>query len=433
MRQTLPDAAGSAVSPAPEAPAQAPRKAAVPPEGPAPPPERAAKRPGRSSDRHSSRPMPLPVPPARSRPRHWVVLFSFIAVVLIPTAVTAWYLHTRAVDQYASITAFSVRSDESRSALDVLGRLGSFAGGSPSRDGEILFQFIQSQELVARIDAHHDLRSLYGRHWDRDPVFGFRPGGTIEDLTDHWSRKLRIAFDPGTGLMELRVLAFDPDEAQAIARSILEESTARINELSAIAREDATRHAREDLEVALERLRQAREAVTAFRIRTRIVDPSADIQGQMGLLNTLQGQLAAAMIELDLLRENTREGDPRITQAERRIEVIRARIEDERARFGGGAVGPGGEDYATVMAEFERLNVDREFAEQSYRSALSAYDAALAEAQRASIYLATHVSPTRAESARYPERLVLLALTGFFLTLVWAVGALIYYSVRDSR
>ncbi len=378
-------------------------------------------------------PMRPVVAQARAQPRHWLVLLSFVVLVVIPTASAAWYLQARAVDQYASITAFSVRSDETRSALDMLGGLGTFGGGGGSRDGEILYQFIQSQELVARVDVRHDLHSLYSRHHDRDPVFGFRPGGTIEDLTEHWSRKLRIAFDPGTGLTELRVLAFDPHEAQAIARTILEESTARINELSAIARADATRYAREDLAMAEERLRQARESLTEFRIRTRIVDPSADIQGQMGLLNTLQGQLAGALIELDLLRENTREGDPRITQTERRIEVIRARIEEERARFGGGGAGPGGADYATVMAEFERLTVDREFAEQAYRSALSAHDAAVAEAQRSSIYLATHVSPTLAESARYPERMVLLALTGFFLVLVWAVGALIYYSVRDSR
>ncbi|MBK5928015.1 sugar transporter [Rhodobaculum claviforme] len=378
--------------------------------------------------------MPPPVPAAHLRPRHRLALLSFLVLVLLPVAVAAWYLYDRAEDQYASIMAFSVRSEDNSSALDVLGRLGSFGagGGAGGRDAEILYQFIQSQELVARIDAQLDLRSLYARHVDRDPIFAFRPGGTIEDLTDHWARMLRIAFDNATGLMEIRVLAFDPHEAQAIARAILAESTERINELSAAARLDATRYAREDLDVALERLRQARESLTEFRVRSQVVDPSADIQGQMGLLNTLQAQLAEALIELDLLRETTRQTDPRITQQQRRIEVIRARIVEERARIGGGR-GPSGEDFATVMAEFERLSVDREFAEQAYRSAMSAHDAALADAQRATTYLATHVIPTLAESARYPEREKLLALTAFFLFLAWAVGVLVFYSVRDSR
>lgn len=370
---------------------------------------------------------------ARMRRRHWNIVASFVLVVLLPFVAAAWYLWARAADQYASHVSFSVRSGETRSAgSDLLGRLSQFSGPN-STDTDILYQFIQSQDLVVRIDRQLDLRMMYSRHRATDPLFSFHPDGTIEDLVLYWQRMVRIAYDAGTGLMGLRVLAFDPDEAQRIAQLISDESTTRINALSAEARRDATRYAREELDLALERLRNAREAVTAFRSRTQIVDPSADIQGQMGLLNTLQGQLASALIDLDLLRETTREGDPRIAQLERRIEVIRIRIADERSRFGVGGDGPGGEDYATLVGEFERLNVDREFAEQAYRSALMGYDAAVAEAERTSRYLATHIAPTLAESSRYPERLVLLSVLGLFLLLVWSVGVLVYYSIRDRR
>jgi len=151
------------------------------------------------------------------------------------------------------------------------------------------------------------------------------------------------------------------------------------------------------------------------------------------VLNNLQAQLADTLVELDLLREVARPNDPRIAQAERRIEVIEKRIVEERRKFGEGGQGPGGGDYATLVAEFERLSVDREFAEQSYRGALAAYDAALAEAQRQSRYLAAHIQPTRAERSDFPRRWTLLGLTGFFLLMTWAIGVLIYYSVRDRR
>ena len=75
-----------------------------------------------------------------------------------------------------------------------------------------------------------------------------------------------------------------------------EESHRRINALSDIAREDTTRYARQELETAKTRLKAAREALTAFRMRSRMVDPAADIQGKMGLLNSLQAQLAQALI-----------------------------------------------------------------------------------------------------------------------------------------
>lgn len=376
-----------------------------------------------------------PLPQARSarlRARHLGILVAFVLLVGLPVAGAAWYLWERAADRYASVTAFSVRSEEVRPAADILGSLSQFSRSS-STDADILYQYIRSQDMVARINAQLDLRARFSRHHARDPVFGFNPEGTLEDLVDYWQRALRIAHDTGTGLIELRVLAFDPYEAQEIAAAVLAESTRRINALSAIAREDATRYAREELELAQERLRGAREALTAFRLRTLIVDPAADIQGQMGLLNTLQAELAQALIALDLLRETVRVSDPRVHQAERQIEVIRARLAEERARFGTAGTGPGGESYAALMGEYERLNLDREFAEMAYHSALSAHDAALADAQRTSRYLAAHIAPTLADSARYPQRLTLLGLTGFFLFLLWAIGALVYYSIRDSR
>jgi capsular polysaccharide transport system permease protein len=267
-------------------------------------------------------------------------------------------------------------------------------------------------------------------------VFALWPGATIEDLAAYWPRMVKVFYDRSSGLIELRVQAFTPEDAQAIARAILDEATAMINAMSSVAREDATRHAREELAQSVARLVAARQALTEFRARTRIVDPAADIQGRMGLLATLETQLVEAMIDLDLLRETTRETDPRVVQAERKIAVIEARIASERNRFGmAGESGetPGEAAYASLVAEYERLSVDLEFAEQAYLAALSAHDAALARAQRQSRYLAAYVAPTLAERAEYPRRGLLLALLAAALFLGWSLLMLVYYAIRDRR
>ena len=186
----------------------------------------------------------------------------------------------------------------------------------------------------------------------------------------------------------------------AIAEAIQDESSKMINDLSAIAREDATRYAREDLDSPMERLKRAREALTAFRVANQIVDVTADIQGQMGLLNTLQAQLAEALIEIDLLTNIRPRGRSAAGAgaAPDRGDRGPDRRRAPEVRHGGD--GEGGESYATTVAEFERLTVDREFAERAYVAALSAYDAARAEANRQSRYLAAYISPTLAESSR---------------------------------
>jgi capsular polysaccharide transport system permease protein len=374
-----------------------------------------------------------PAGPAVRRPRHGMLLATLILAVVVPTIVAAWYMFFVAADQYHSTVGFTVRSENATSSLDVMGTLSTLTGGSASSsDTDVLNQFIQSQEMVAIIDRRLDLRAIYSRP-EFDPVFSFRPGGSIEDLLRYWGRMVSISYDARMGLIEVTAFAFDPDDAQAIATAVLEESARMINALAAVARADATRYAEQELAFAIERLKAAREAVTEFRSRTQLVDPNADIQGQMGLLNTLQAELANQLIEYDLLRDTAREGDPRVEQALRRIAVIEARIAEERRKFSVGGIGPGGEDYATLVAEFERLTVDREVAEESYKAALIAVDTARAEAQRQNRYLAAFVNPTRAERSDYPSRLLITLLTALFSFIGWAVIALIYYSIRDRR
>jgi capsular polysaccharide transport system permease protein len=375
--------------------------------------------------------VPPPVRPARARRRHGLLVVLFVVCVILPLAVSAWYLYARADDQYASTLGFSVRSEEGPSASELLGGIVNMSNTSSS-DTDVLNEFIQSQEMVERADAQLDLRAIFTKA-ENDPVFALKENATLEELVDYWNRMVTIYYDASQGLIEVRVLAFAPSDAQQIAQAIYDESQSMINNLTAIAREDATRYAREDLGVAVERLKEARAQLTAFRSRTQIVDPNADIQGQMGLLNTLQAQLADALIELDLLRENTREGDPRIRQTEQRIAVIEKRIEEERSKFGISGETQSGRAYADLVGEYESLIVDREFAEQAYLTALTNFDAAQAEAQRQSRYLAAHIQPTLAQSSEYPRRAVILLLIGFFAFAVWATLSLVYYSIKDRR
>ncbi len=372
-----------------------------------------------------------PVSQARARRRHWGVVLSFLLLVLLPMAVAGFYLWTRAADQYASTVGFSVRTEEVGSAIEILGGITELSGSSSS-DTDILFEFLQSQKLVRDIDNALDLRTIWSKA-ENDPIFAYDTSGTIEDLLEHWLRKVKVYYDTGTGLIELRVLAFDPDDANAIAEEVFAASSSMINELNAIAREDAIRYAREELENAVERLRQARQVLTQFRNRNQIVDPTVDLQSQAGLLGSLEAELANSLIELDLLEETSRSGDPRIVQAERRVRVIEERIDAERKKLGFGSGAEDGDFLANLVGDYERLVVDREFAETAYVSALAAYDASLAEARRQSRYLAAHVLPTLAERAEYPKREMLLGLIGLFLVLGWSILVLIYYALRDRR
>ncbi|MDM7458914.1 MAG: sugar transporter [Paracoccus sp. (in: a-proteobacteria)] len=372
-------------------------------------------------------PVAPPAQPARMKQRHYGMAISFCIVVILPLIVAAWYLYTRAADQYASYVGFSVRSEGAVSPTDVMGGLGTLVGASSTSDADILFKFIQSRDLVERVNNRLDLREIWSKA-PNDPVFRFRGGNTLEDLAREWDRKVRIHFD--TGMIDLRILAFDPDDAQAIAVAILEEGGILVNQLNDIAREDALRYARQELERAEERLRAARAELSAFRNEYQMVDPAADVQGQVGVVASLQQQLAEQLVSLGLLRANAQQNDPRIAQTQLRIDVIREQIDAERQKFGSA---DGSVALSDLVGRFESLTVDRQFAETSYTAALAAYENARAEAMRQSRYLAPYIRPTLAQDAEFPERETLMAMIAGFLILFWIIGTLVFYSLRDRR
>lgn len=372
--------------------------------------------------------------PARRKRRHVGLALSVLLIVLLPLAVIGWYAYVRAVDQYASNLGFTVRQEDQGQTQALLGGLAQLAGPSAAGgalDGDILNEFIRSQGLVRRIDARLDLWAHYAAPYEVDPVFALEPGGTIEDLANHWSRIVAIDYDQATGLIGVEVRAFDPVFAQQVAQAVLEESQSLVNDLNAAARADLVNAADQEVSLALDRLKTAREALVGFRTRTQIVDPETDLEARMGVQTSLQQQLAQALVEYDLLLQSAGDSAPSVIQAERKIDVIRDRLAEERQAFAADQSYTGVEGYPALIAEYERLTVDREYAEETYRAALAQRDAAKANAARQSRYLATYVQPTLPEAPIYPNRLQIMLVALLFLSLGWALFALIYYSVRD--
>jgi capsular polysaccharide transport system permease protein len=367
--------------------------------------------------------------PAKRRTRHFALILSFVLWVVCPLGAGVWYLYAVALDQYTSHVGFSVQREDAGAGLDILGGLTALSGSSSS-DTDILYEFIRSRQMVQLIDDRLDLQKIYRR--PIDPIFALGNDGRIEALSRHWQRVVDVHYDHSSGLIELHVRAFTPEDAYVITSAIFEESSAMINALSSISRQDIMRYTQDELAFSSNRLKDARAAIIEFQNRTQIVDPTADLQGQMGLLNSLQTQLANASIEFALLMENSAgQNGSRVEPARRKIAAIQRLIEEERATFSDEKVG--GVSFSQLLAEFQGLKVEQEFAEVTYLSAQAAHDAALAEAQHKSRYLATYMAPTYAQTAEYPRRLMLSGILAGFLLISWAILVMVYFTLRDRR
>jgi len=372
-----------------------------------------------------------PAIPSRLRKRHVALMASFLALVILPGLIASWYLYARAEDQYSSTLGFSVQRESMDSAFSLVSGLASISSSS-SPDTDIIYRYIYSQSLVAEVDDQIDLRRIWSKA-DGDFIFAYSEGGSIEDLVDYWGRMVKVHYDNATRLIEVRVLAFTSEDAQQIATLIFQKSAAMINRLNDEALADAVNFTAGELDKARIGLIASRQAMTTFRNINQLVDPAADAAARMALVGSLEQSVAETRIELDLLLEALNANDARIPPLRRRIEVIKAQIQTERAKLGVGSAGGEGSVMADVVADYERLKVDQEFAEAAYQAARASHETALSEAQRQSRFLAAHILPTKAETARDPKRFLMLSVLVSFLFLFWATGALIYYSLRDRR
>ena len=368
--------------------------------------------------------------PAKMRQRHWGLVAFFCLMVVFPAIANGWYLYTRAADQYESNVGFGSRTEDTPSTFAFLGALGG-AGASSSKDMDILNQFISSQEIVARVDKKLDLRAIFSKPAN-DPIFSFPKDGPVEDLVTYWQKMVLPNYDSGTGLMSLRVFAFDPKDAQNIAQAVLDESTSIINELSTTAQTDTTKYSEETLRKAEERMASAQQSLTDFRIKNRIVDPQSQLAGASQVVNSLVQQLGTAEIDLDMLTGTVPASDPRIAQLNRRIDVIQKRMDEENSKVGGLA-DPNAAGYAKLVVDYQNLQMEQDFAQKAYLTALSAYDQAVNDAQHKTRYLTTYLSPTLAESSTAPSRPLRIFMTVLAGFLAWASIVMIYYALRDRR
>lgn len=370
---------------------------------------------------------------ARMRHRHWIAAASFALCVVVPAAGAITYLYGWAADQYGSYTAFSVRSGETVAPMGLLGALTQSVGAT-GVDAEIIYDFVRSQQMVEAAMTKLPLERMFSVPQD-DALFRLTPGQPIEDVLLYWNRMTDVSFDSVSGIVRFEARAFTPEDAHTITSFVLDEATRVVNNLSDQAQTDAIRVARQVLDAAEERLRGARADLRRFRDVEQGVDPSQSVASRMGVVSTLEADLAASQVELRSVLELVGPRSPRVAALRQRIASLETQIVAERARIGGGAQQ---DQEATrrlsgVVSDYEDLEVNREFAQSAYLAALSAFEQAQIEARRQARFLAPHIVPTRSIAPQYPQRAALSAAVFGLALVLWMVGLLIAYNVRDRH
>ncbi|MCZ8333697.1 MAG: hypothetical protein O9328_05505 [Rhodobacteraceae bacterium] len=384
---------------------------------------------------------PVAVPTATQRRLFSrITVLSFVLCVILPILASAAYFAFLAVDRYAVEIKFAIRSPSGTTSSDLLGLVsGTANSNSTVADSWMVVEYLESREFLEALSRQVDLKDLYAA--PRGDILTQLPvDATTEDMVDFLPSVVSASFESATQIITVETQAFTPDGATRMAQVVLEASSTLINAVSEKARQDTVRLAEQEVIRAEEALRAQRTAIATFRETEQKIDPTASVATQEGVLAQLQNRLASTRTELSSLREFLAPEAPSVRVLQSQIDSLERQIDAERARLGIG----NGEAKATPgtgtsvtdslnrsVTLYEALKVDLDFRERAYLSALSSLEAARIEADRQQRYVATFVTPSQPQSARYPQVTLSMILIGTVAFLIWGVLAMFLHILRE--
>lgn len=351
----------------------------------------------------------------------------FWAIVGLPTLIAGVYFFAIASDLYSSEVKFIVRGPPKATANALTAMLSS-AGSAVSEDTFAVHEYVMSRDAVRRLEREVDLRGLLSRP-EGDLITRF-PGiwfwrKDFEQL--YWAYKhfVSVEADTSSGVSTLLIKAYRPEDAQRMARSLLEFSEQLVNQLNERARQDSVGSFEREVDTLEQKIAKIQTELTAYRIQQKMLDPKSAAIGPLELLGQIIAQQTNARAQLAELLKNS-PNSPQIPLMQTRIASLDKLITEQRGKITGD-----NNSVATALTEYERLDVQKMLAEKTLASALASLEHAKLEAQRQQLYLETIAQPNLADYPLYPKRMISFATVVISCLLAYGIAWLLIASVRE--
>lgn len=362
--------------------------------------------------------------PAWIRKNRWFFLF-----VVVPTVLAAIYYLLIASDIYVSESRFVIKSpDEKRPQLSTLANLIQTTGLSTGQEqsNEVL-EFIRSRNALTKLDRTISLRARYGAD-NADFISRFPAplsDSSFENLYKYYTKMVTADLDPETSTAIVTVKAFTPSDAYRINQTLLTLSEGMVNRLNVRAENRAVSEAQREVNLAVERARTARVALSQYRNQSQLIDPSKQAVGILEISNGLTAQRAALTAQLQMMERETPQ-NPSITALRNRIAAISGQIAAQEGRVVGGSG-----NISSKLGGYENLTVEQEFATENLNVANAALVRARSDAQRQKFYLERVVDPNMPDMPLLPRRLFSILVVAAAATCLYFIGWMLIVGILE--
>lgn len=355
---------------------------------------------------------------------------KFVLIVLIPTLLAVLYYGFFASDVFISESRFVVRSPQ-RPSSGGLGALLQGTGFARSQDDTYsVHDFMRSRDALKVLEEKLDLRHVYAKE-HIDSVNRF-PGALARDPSfeafyRYYQDHVLILYDTVSSISVLQVRAFSAEEAKNINELLLEMGERLLNNMNIRSRQDLIQVAEQEVKVAEERAKSAAMSLASFRADRTVFDPTVQGALQIQGVAKVRDDLLAAEAQLAELRQLSPQ-NPQIPNLVNRVAALRKAVADENERV----LGRQG-SLASKSPAYDRLLLEKTFADRQLGGALAALDTARSEAARKQLYLERLVEPNLPDQALEPRRLRGIATVLVAGLLLWGIVSLVAAGVREHQ
>lgn len=353
----------------------------------------------------------------------------FLATVVIPTIAATLYFGLFASDVYISQSQFVVRSPD-KPAASGLGVLLKSVGFSNAGDEIfITHDFVKSRDALRALNQKGEIEKAFSGSsisiFDRFDPFGW--DGSFEDLYDYYTGKVGIEHNSTSSITTLTVKAFTPQDAKRMNGQLLDLAEALVNRLNTRGEFDLLSYAQREAREAETQARRASQALAAFRNTRGIVDPEGQASVQLQLVSKLQDELIASRVQLQQLQALAPE-NPQVPLLRTRIAELSRQIDAEVGRVAGGR-----RSLSADAVQYQRLALDREYADKRLAAAMTSLQEARNEARRKQAYVERIVEPNLPDEAQEPRRLRGILATFVLGLVAYGILAMLLAGVREHR
>ena len=349
-----------------------------------------------------------------------------VALVAILLAIVYWGLI--ASDRYVSQADVVVDSTDMAGGQNKDFAL-LVAGTRNDHELMLMRDHLRSVDMLETLEAKLQLRAHYSDA-RRDPLSRMWSEDVAQEFFhEHYLARVSVEVDDGAGVLRIRTQAYSPEMAQAITSALVEEGERFMNDIGhRLARDQV-----DFLETAVgemgERLRKARSAVLAFQNAKGFISPQAAAETLSGIVAQLEGELAQLKASRETMLGYLSASAPDVAQINLQIAAIEKQLRAEKARL----TSPKGGTLNRTVEEYQGLEMQVTFAQDLYKTALTALEKGRIDATRNLKKVSIVQSPTLPQYPMEPRRIYNIIVFALSVLVLAGILQLLTAIIRDHQ